>query len=541
MGVRRGVGTCTAVAVLLGAFFAWVLTAPLGHEVILIVDNGGQLGASVAAAAACLWASRRGDPARRRAWRLLGVGVGCWAAGQAVWSFYEVVLGEEAPFPSWADVGFLLFPVIAAAGLAAWLTAGARARDIMDGAIIAASLLVLSWGTTLGSVYAAGTDDRLSFALSLTYPVGDLVMATLVLFTLARSQSHQRGVLLAVAAGLGGLAVADSAYVYLITVEAYASGNLISSGWVVGFLLIAAGAASSDTATTSMAARKGDHAAPAPIAKSRVSMLLPYAPMVVAEGLVIYQLTQLSEVPVVSVGLGFGLVALVLARQWLALNENRRLLTELGATRDRLHHLALHDGLTGLANRTLFTDRVEHALSVRQSPERCVAVLFCDLDDFKIVNDGLGHEAGDTILCRVADRLRDALRSGDTIARLGGDEFAVLLEDPSDAHTVAARLVEEVGRPCDLDGEIVQVSISVGLALSRDLSGEDGATMNADCSPSEQARRLLRAADGAMYGAKGAGKGRAVHAGPPVPTGAATSIPTARLARDHAGTAAGTA
>ena len=533
---RRDVRWYAAAAVLVGALFAWVLTAPLGRAVVLVVDNGGQLGASAAAAVACLRAGRRGEPHQQRTWLLLGTGVGCWAAGQAVWSFYEVVLGREVPFPSWADVGFLLFPVVASAGLLSWLSvsarAAARARDVLDGAIIAGSLLVLSWCTTLGSVYAAGGENRLSFALSLAYPVGDVVMATLVLLTLARAKARQRGVLLAVAAGLGGLAVADSAYVYLVTVDAYASGSLISAGWVVGFLLITAGALGNKPTTDSdLAHREVPAAQGLTVSASRLPMLLPYLPLVAAQAVVIGQVFTSTEVPTVSVALGFALVALVLARQLLALTENHRLLVELGTVRDRLRRQALHDGLTGLPNRTLFTERVQHALSVSPRPERGVAVLFCDLDDFKIVNDELGHEAGDALLCQVADRLRGSLRPDDTVARLGGDEFAVLLEDAGEAFTVAARLIDVAGRPCVLDGVSVQVSLSVGVARCCDLETDDGPSALGALSPSEQVRRLLRAADRAMYLAKAAGKGQAVLATAPaeagVPAGSAMKVSVA--------------
>ena len=536
-GAMRGaVRWYAGAALLAGALFAWVLTAPLGHGAVLVVDNAGQLAAATAATVACLRAGRRGDPHQKRTWLLLGTGVGCWAAGQAVWSFYEVVLGREAPFPSWADVGFLLFPVVAAAGLLSWLRVSARvaacARDVLDGAIIAGSLLVLSWATTLGSVYAAGGADRLGFVLSLAYPVGDVVMATLVLLTLARAKVRQRGVLLAVAAGLGGLAVADSAYVYLVTVDAYASGSLISAGWVVGFLLITAGALSNKPTTDSGPAHREVFAAEGlTISASRLPMLLPYLPLVAAQAAVIDQVFGSTEVPMVSVALGFALVALVLARQLLALTENRRLLIELGTARDRLRHQALHDGLTGLPNRTLFTDRVQHAVAVRPGPESGVAVLFCDLDDFKVVNDELGHEAGDELLCHVADRLRDSLRPGDTVARLGGDEFAVLLTDPGEAVAIAARLIDAVERPCVLGGVSVQMAFSIGVARSCDLEQDDGQRALGALAPSEQVRLLLRAADRAMYLAKAAGKGQAVLA---AASAAESGVPAAGPARVQA-------
>jgi diguanylate cyclase (GGDEF)-like protein/PAS domain S-box-containing protein len=158
---------------------------------------------------------------------------------------------------------------------------------------------------------------------------------------------------------------------------------------------------------------------------------------------------------------------------------------------EQLRHQAFHDPLTGLANRALFTDRVEHALVLREG----VAVVFLDLDDFKAVNDSLGHLAGDALLQAVALRLTGALRPGDTIARLGGDEFAVLFEEAGaavSAADVAERVIAALQEPFNLDGREVFVTASIGIGV-----GED-------------AEELLRSADVAMYRAKASGKAQYV-------------------------------
>ncbi len=164
---------------------------------------------------------------------------------------------------------------------------------------------------------------------------------------------------------------------------------------------------------------------------------------------------------------------------------------------DQLRHQAFHDPLTGLSNRALFADRVEHALHrVRREDSPTPAVAFIDLDDFKLVNDTLGHGAGDQLLRAVADRLRGCLRSGDTPARLGGDEFAILLEDAPDTAAVlevADRVLDALHAPITIDGHQVYARASIGVALRH-----DGST-----SPDE----LLRRADLAMYTAKANGKG----------------------------------
>jgi diguanylate cyclase (GGDEF)-like protein/PAS domain S-box-containing protein len=164
---------------------------------------------------------------------------------------------------------------------------------------------------------------------------------------------------------------------------------------------------------------------------------------------------------------------------------------------DQLRHQAFHDALTGLSNRALFIDRVEHALSrATRTDAPTPAVAFIDLDDFKLVNDSMGHGAGDELLRAVADRLRRCLRQGDTPARLGGDEFAVLLEDAPDTHAVvevAERILDALHEPVVVAGREVYARASIGIATR-----ESAAT-----TPDE----LLRNADLAMYTAKANGKG----------------------------------
>ena len=515
------------VATVLGVAFVVVLRVPgISDLAVLLLSNGGQLAAASAAAVGCAVAARRTTDHRRTAWWWLSAGCASWAAGQLVWSYYEVVLEREVPFPSLADVGFVGFPLLAAVGLVLWLgTQGdqlaARGRDLLDGAIIAVSLLVLSWVTTLGSVVAEGGDSWFSLTLSLAYPIGDLVLATLVLLALARGRAAERATLAVLALGLGGLAFADSAYVYLTTLGRYSSADLISSGWVFGFLYVAAaglGVCTSVREEPRRDVRRGPQVARA----SALRVSLPYAPMVAAGAALSISMLRADSTELVDLLLGLTLVMVMLSRQLLAVLDNQRLLTALADARDQLEHQALHDPLTGLANRVLFGDRLDRALL---QPEADVSVLFCDLDDFKLVNDQHGHESGDRLLVLVAHRLLQCVRATDTVSRLGGDEFAILLEDSSNALQVADRVVAAVREPIDLDGRPVQTSISVGLAHHRGRpapaddrrrtpTGSVPATVPAELTAQAQreatAALLLRFADSAMYQAKGAGKGRAV-------------------------------
>jgi diguanylate cyclase (GGDEF)-like protein len=174
---------------------------------------------------------------------------------------------------------------------------------------------------------------------------------------------------------------------------------------------------------------------------------------------------------------------------------NTRDVSERKRLEQQLVHQAFHDPLTGLANRALFRDRVSHALTLARRHGHALTVLFLDLDDFKKVNDSLGHEVGDRLLIAAAERFRSCSRVTDTVARFGGDEFAILLEERGavDANALVERLREAMEPPFLLGGNEVHVHASIGIATA---TGADTAD------------DLLRNADVAMYAAKRAGKGR---------------------------------
>ena len=171
--------------------------------------------------------------------------------------------------------------------------------------------------------------------------------------------------------------------------------------------------------------------------------------------------------------------------------------TERKSLEQQLTHQALHDPLTNIANRALFKNRVDHALTKLARANSSLAVLFLDLDNFKAINDSLGHAAGDKLLVSVAERLQDCLRSADTAARLGGDEFAVLIEAmyrQDEAVMIAERILDVFRQPFIVDGKEIHVGTSIGIAVS-----------SPDALASEE---LLRNADLAMYMAKSQGKGK---------------------------------
>jgi len=172
-------------------------------------------------------------------------------------------------------------------------------------------------------------------------------------------------------------------------------------------------------------------------------------------------------------------------------------ITERKALEAQLHHQAFYDPLTGLPNRALFMDRLEHASIRANRRESSVAVLFADLDNFKVTNDSLGHKIGDELLKAVAERLKTCLRPEDTAARLGGDEFTILVEDVASVDEgvqIAERIADVLQPPFTLEGQEVFITTSIGIALN--------------ISTQERAEDLLRHADLAMYRAKHRGKAR---------------------------------
>jgi diguanylate cyclase (GGDEF)-like protein/PAS domain S-box-containing protein len=182
--------------------------------------------------------------------------------------------------------------------------------------------------------------------------------------------------------------------------------------------------------------------------------------------------------------------------QIVQLQSASRDVSERKKFEDQLEHQALHEPLTGLPNRTLFLDRVNQALARSKRESSPVAVMFMDLDRFKIINDSMGHAAGDRLIAAVAHRIRDCLREADTVARLGGDEFGVLLEfnvRESDAQVVAERILKTLEPPFMFAGTDVFVSASIGIAFST--------------PETETPEDLLRYADVAMYRAKDEGPG----------------------------------
>jgi diguanylate cyclase (GGDEF)-like protein len=477
-------------AVILGALtvcFALVLALGSGTFVTM-VDDLGTFVAAVAATVAAGWRARMVHGRARTSWTLMSASFAAAALGEGIWAWYELVLRQETPFPSVADVAYLTFPVLALTALllrpSTVLAGQGRMRAVLDGLLVAGSLFSISWVTALGPTFAAGGTSTLSLTLSVAYPISDLVLLTTVLVVL--TQTPGRLGLILLAGGLALQALSDSGYTYFAAMGSYATGNMIDVGYLAAYLLMME-AALRDQPRASRREHRGS---------SWSATLLPYIPVALAVGIACWQLRPSGASPTLVVGAG--LVMVLLVRQLMTLVDNRRLVQRVLESQEKLTHQAFHDSLTSLANRALFTDRVTHAVELHRRSLRPVAVLLLDLDDFKSVNDSLGHAAGDELLVRVGERLLATTRSSDTVARLGGDEFAVLTEDDGDPLELARRILSALDHPVTLLGRLLPVRASIGVAPLR-----------TEASP-QTATDLLKQADMAMYAAKRAGKGTAL-------------------------------
>jgi hypothetical protein len=225
-------------------FTAWLALGIGGLKMTVAVDDIGEAVAAAIAGIACLVAARRASNRNRLAWSLIGVSALSWTAGEIVWSIYEVGLGDAVPFPSPADVGFLLAVPLAIAGLLALPLAPARAntrvRSMVDGAIVALSLLFVCWELILGPVYAGANAGSVAQFIGLAYPFGDVLTATVVIIVATRASGPERVRFLLLLGGLLAIAAADSAFAYLTGSGIYTErGSILDAAWVAGFLLIA--------------------------------------------------------------------------------------------------------------------------------------------------------------------------------------------------------------------------------------------------------------------------------------------------------------
>ena len=596
-------------------FCVWLSLGFGGAWATIAVDDLGQTAAALIAAAASVSAIRREHGRIRYGWCLFALAELSYAIGQAIYSWYELVLGRRLTTPpGLADPAFLLAILFSVSAIFVFFSPPAgltsRLRLVVDALIVGSGLVLASWLLVLGPAYDAHSRAFASEAQALGYLIGTVVILSMAVIVAQRSRSVDRLPLGWIMLGIGGIAFSNAALTYLSQEGAYGANRVVDSGWFIGFLALA-------LAAISPAGSK-------PHRVSKHDSLFPYIPVVIGGALVGVRLAR-GQLDSLGAWCVLAVLLFVVVRQLLTLRENRTLTDDLEqqvgvrthelrlseqrlssviqsvsdvismisadgnilytspsahellglseseltggnlfdlvhpddrpravaffadrkrtagagrrlelrlrsqdgrwrstetvaadavadpavgtfvlATRDvteqkqleqQLAYQALHDPLTGMANRSLFGDRVEQGLARTRRTGSGLAILFIDLDEFKSVNDTLGHASGDELLCEVARRLVANARPSDTVARLGGDEIGLLLEDCGERAAIGAaeRVQQALSVPVLIGGNEIAVTASVGIALGGALT--------------DSVTELLGNADIAMYSAKSRGKG----------------------------------
>jgi diguanylate cyclase len=423
-------------------------------------------------------------PAGRRFWRLLAVAA--FLVAPATNPLTDASLGGRRPGP--LLVGAVLFMATAlvlvllallrlpaaARGRAAWLRLG------LDGTTVLVCAATFLWHFVLGPLTETGVDVPALLGMLLLSLLCLLAVLAVVKLILAGTDAVDP-LALRVLAGVVLIGALGSAFTPMLGRDPRFSGDADVITTLEAVL----------AALATVVHRH--HAQQVTVARARSQYsVMPYLAIGAIDALlVVSTIRQQADLPIVAGAVAA--TALVVFRQLLVFHDNHELVTSLREHQRLLRHQATHDALTGLPNRALFNETVDRAFAPGHTDP--VAVVLIDLDDFKTVNDTLGHPVGDGLLAEVAQRLRAAVRPGDLVARLGGDEFAIVLPGAGDGEglEIAARVLSELDAPMVIHGHHLAVDASVGVAERT--ADDDG-------------QALLRHADIAMYAAKHRGKGR---------------------------------
>jgi len=477
-----------AVAVFAIALSIALTLRPGGESISTSLDDATEAFAAYVAALFTALAARHERGRVRWAWAALCGYALLWGAGQSLWLWKEVIRQEDVPTLWWTDACFLtssLFALVAAVLFQPVAqTTLARLRGFLDALLIGSALVLVGWATVMGAVFDASGFTSLEKTVMLAYPVGDVVVVTVLITAALRYGARVRGALLLVTLGIVGIFVADGWYAYQNATGTFGSGTPLDAMWTNGFLLVGLGglAALLSPRQDARPAGIGDEL-------SRFGRFLPLGLVVVACVVTAYQRLALGHTHWVVLGSMISLVLLASIRQVVTLTDNAKMGRSLAEQ-------ATRDSLTGLLNRRAFRLHLLEALQeCGDGDAPCAALLYLDLDGFKAINDGHGHAAGDALLTTMGRRLAATVRGDDMVARLGGDEFAVLVRgDVQQAALLAAeRIRARVCEPVHLGGTEMMVSVSIGIAFA---------------SAGDTPETLLGHADVAMYRAKAAGRNR---------------------------------
>jgi diguanylate cyclase (GGDEF)-like protein len=417
---------------------------------------------------------RRNRPRNRSAWWMLAVALSLSAAGDIIFAGYDL-FNAEAPFPSVADILYIAAHLLAAASVVR-LSHHAGRDSMLEAGVLTVPLALQYWIHIISpTLRDQDGSNALAVLVAVVTPVGTLI----VLFGALRaglSMEMRKWPARLLVAGMVAWFIPDAYYATASLNGTYNAGGWMDLGWMLMPLLLGAAALHPQMPQLNV-----------PLHVSTNILSVRRYLMVIAGVLALdayAAFTTHGPHRLVSFA--------VLVSGFLAAARIRRPLSDMGRR-------ATRDGLTGLPNRTELVRRLTFALAELPSDGSSkVALLFCDLDRFKDVNDSLGHAAGDRMLITIADRIVASVRDDrDVVARLGGDEFVILMPDATDEATdlVAQRLVTTFTEPIMIDGTEVYPSVSVGVRTTDDFRADPSV--------------LLNEADAAMYRAKSGGRGRA--------------------------------
>ena len=226
------------------AFLAWTAEHFISDQATIAVDDLGEAAAALVAAASCAFAAYRNGGRVRLAWGFFALSALSWGIGELLWSWYEVFLGQDVPFPGAADAGYLLAVPLAVIGVLAFTSSpsrlASRSETVLAGSIVALSLLFVAWLLFLGSFYKTSDQPLAAQVIGLAYPIGDIVTATVLVIALRRARRADLGRMLILLGGLACTALADSAFAYMTANDTYGElGSVFDTGWFTGYLLIA--------------------------------------------------------------------------------------------------------------------------------------------------------------------------------------------------------------------------------------------------------------------------------------------------------------
>lgn len=487
LGFGRGSPWTVASAVgLFLIYLLWQLTGVGGAAHRTLIGDAFFLPIDLLAVYATVGGMRRCQADRRRywSWGFVVVAMVGYLLSDMLQGYHEVIR-HLSDTPDRTDVIFYVCLFVGLLGFtASRRNVVLRWLFTLDLVTIALSGSAVLWFFVAGPLATSDGHSVHAIVYAIIYPLGDLILL------LAAVRSLQRGVPVSsrravqmIALAILMYVIADTMIGYLGLHGGYRGGDPIDIVAMATAALFAIAGALQPRVTSREASFPAGRTGSSWISYVAVAAVFGLVYAIHRHDSFFPDLTIMSVAVVTAV--------LVATRQLLG---QRALTAEQTKNEDllgELRHQAFHDELTGLANRALFSERLEHALARRRPLSANHAVLMVDLDGFKSVNDSLGHKAGDELLRTVAERLRGAVRRGDTVARVGGDEFALLLEDVSDAeHAVklVEHLLNSLRQPLTVAGRTLSQEASIGIALTE----EEPRT----------ADELLRYADTAMYLAK---------------------------------------